>query len=190
MTRTTSFRPVLLVALLIGATVLPQSADAEPRNTAVRRTIIATGDMDASVAFYRDLLGFEVTFDYVIDNPAGLALLAPGTKTSRAVTLKHPTMDIGYGAVGLYEYDFITPPTQCDEQPRAGGVGMLFLTDDMRGLYDKLTAAGAKPVTSPMEFQERYGRGEVNAFSVYDPNCMRVVFSHVVEEEFENTVGR
>ncbi len=179
---------LLLISFLMGG--LAMEVLAEPANSAARRTLIATGDADASVAFYRDLLGFEVTFDFVIDNPAGLALLAPGTQSARAVTLQHPSQEAGYGSVGLYEYDFIEPPTACAETPQVGAVGLLLLTNDMRGMYDKLTGAGYKPVAPPMEFEERLGRGEVNAFSVYDPNCVRVVFSQLVEEDFEESVER
>ena len=179
---------VLISLLLIALGALVDTATADPRNTAVRHTIIVTGDMEASIHFYRDLLGFVITFDHVLDNPDGLALLAPGAISARAVTLKHPSVSAGLGTIGLYEYDFIDAPATCDSRPRAGGTGMLFLTDDMQGLYDKLTAAGARPVAPTMSYDQREGRGNVNAFSVYDPNCMRIVFAQLTEEAFEESI--
>ena len=57
-----------LLALLLAATPATGDDDQTTRISPVRRTTIATADVDASLHFYRDLLGFTVEYDVRVTN--------------------------------------------------------------------------------------------------------------------------
>ena len=58
----------LLALLLMAATPATGDGDEAARISPVRRTTIATADVDASLHFYRDLLGFTVEYDVRVTN--------------------------------------------------------------------------------------------------------------------------
>ncbi|MEU8510788.1 VOC family protein [Kitasatospora sp. NPDC048722] len=103
-------------------------------------TFLPHTDPDASLAFYRDLLGFEVRNDvgqgrmrWITLGPAG----SPGT----SVVLEPPAMDPG---VTEDERRTIT------EMMAKGTYARLTLASaDLDGVFDRLAAAGAELVQEP-----------------------------------------
>lgn len=128
----------------------------------IHSTFLPHNDPDASVAFYRDVLGFEVRGDvgqgamrWITVGPVG----QPGT----SIVLEPPYAD----------------PSVTDEE-RATVVGMmdkgtfarvLLATPDLDGTFEKVQAATAEIVQEPTE--QPYG---VRDFAVRDPagNLIRV----------------
>ncbi|MEU9205195.1 VOC family protein [Streptomyces sp. NPDC048332] len=128
----------------------------------IHSTFLPHEDPDASVAFYRDVLGFEVRGDvgqgamrWITVGPVG----RPGT----SIVLEPPYAD----------------PSVTDEE-RATVVGMmakgtfarvLLATDDLDGTFEKVQAGTSEIVQEPTE--QPYG---VRDFAVRDPagNLIRV----------------
>ena len=102
-------------------------------------------DMEASVAFYRDLLGFEVTgtgeaFDEE-DRPLDL----------KGVHLLSTAMKSGDCQIELLQ--FLSPPGR-STAPRmsdAGCVHIAMATNDIQAVYDKLVKGGVKVNAPPQK---------------------------------------
>ena len=177
----------LLALLLAGMPPVAMPADQKkPRLSPVRRTTIATADLQASLRFYRDLLGFEVEYDRPVTDPQTLGLFAPGATEGRAVALRQGA-GLG-GSIGLFHAPGVAMPPGCRTTASAGSVAMLILTDDLPGLRDRLKAAGVTFLTQTVSYSE--GRGPTDAFTVFDPNCVRVAFAQIRTETLEEAVAR
>lgn len=103
-------------------------------------------DPEASLAFYRDMLGFEVRKDVGYEHMRWITVGPPG-RPETSIVLHPPAAD----------------PTVSDEERRTilelmakGNYGALTLaTDDLDGLFARLEAAGAEVLQEPM--QQDYG---------------------------------
>ncbi|MFI0424227.1 VOC family protein [Spongiactinospora sp. 9N601] len=119
-------------------------------------------DPDASLAFYRDVLGFEVRSDvgyegmrWITVGPAG----QPGT----SIVLEPPASDPG---VTDDERRMIA-----EMMAKGTYAGILLATDDLDGSFARVKAGGAEIVQEPAE--QPYG---VRDYAVRDPagNMIRV----------------
>ena len=108
----------------------------------IHASVLPHDDPDASLAFYRDILGFEVRTDvgrgtmrWITVGPAG----QPGT----SILLAPPAADPG---ITDDERRTIT------EMMAKGSYATLVLaTDDLDGTFEQLTAGGAEVVQEPTE---------------------------------------
>lgn len=171
------YRLVLLLSALAASGLAAQAAP--PGALAVRRTTIATADPEASLRFYRDLLGFQVEYDVTVEDPAQLALFAPGSRTARAIALRAGP-GLG-GSVGLFHAPGMAPPGACRTEVAAGTVSLLFLVDDVEAWRARLADAGVPFLTAPVAYSE--SRGPTEAFTVFDPSCVRVAFARIRNEQ-------
>jgi catechol 2,3-dioxygenase-like lactoylglutathione lyase family enzyme len=175
------------VALTLGCATAPPLAVAEgPALTPVRRTSIVTADVDASLRFYRDLLGFTVEYDVEATQPAQLAAFAPGAVKGRAIALRRGAR-LG-GSIGLFHVEGLAPVGACPLTAPAGSVGILLLTDDLDAMYRRLKDAGVPFINEPHTYA--YDRGPTETFTVFDPNCVRVAFARVRNETLEESERR
>ncbi len=77
---------LLLIVCAFGFVATPTPVLAEDvQLSPVRRTTIASAVPQASLRFYRDILGFTVEYDVVATEPGQLAAFAPGAKKGRAI---------------------------------------------------------------------------------------------------------
>ena len=128
----------------------------------IHSSFLAHSDPEASLAFYRDLLGFEVRLDvgegamrWITVGPAG----QPGTN----IVLAPPAVD-----PGITEDERRT----ILEMMAKGTYGILLLaTKDLDGTFEKLQASDAEIVQEPIE--QPYG---VRDCAVRDPagNMIRI----------------
>ncbi|MSO97228.1 MAG: VOC family protein [Rhodospirillaceae bacterium] len=180
------FRRCAFFAVLVLAYVGPALAD-EARLSPIRRTTIMTAAPEASLRFYRDLLGFSVEYDREVTDGGQLALISPGAKKGRAIALRQGAK-LG-GSVGLSWVDNIKPrATACDDAAVAGAAAMLILTDNLQAVYAKLRAAKVPFVSVPVTYDQT--RGPTDAFTVFDPNCVRVAFAQIQNETFEQSINK
>ena len=108
-------------------------------------------DLDRSVAFYRDVLGFSVRriLEPRDDSRLGLVTGMPGARARIA----HLVM--GSNMLELFQYvepaatSFTRDRTQADK----GFIHMGMRSDDMRGDYDRLRARGVEFLSEPVEFR-------------------------------------
>lgn len=130
-------------------------------NISINYTFLNHTDPDASLAFYRDILGFEVRNDVGFGGMRWITVAPAGSPTS--IVLTPPNVD----------------PGLTDDEKRTvlelmakGSYGMLTLaTDDLDALFAQLEAAGVEIVQEPTD--QDYG---VRDCALRDPagNLLRI----------------
>lgn len=184
------YASVLLVcALVLASETAGTQAFAQsdpPTLTPVRRTTIVTADVDASLRFYRDLLGFTVEYDQVVTDTGTLALLAPGATEGRAIALRYGEK-LG-GSIGLFWTLGLPDQTECQSPAPPGAVSVLLLTDDLTTLRARLDDAGVPGVTPTASYDQ--SRGPTDVYSVFDPNCVRVAIAEIKNETLEESQSK
>ncbi|MDX2221637.1 MAG: VOC family protein [Rhodospirillaceae bacterium] len=174
-----------MIAVLAAGGATAQTDDA--RLSPVRRTTIMTADPDASLRFYRDLLGFTVEYDVTVTDPGQLSLISPGATRGRSIALRQGAR-LG-GSIGLSWTDNLQPGAgACEKTGRAGAVGILILTDNLAALHRTVKAAGVPFLADDVRYDQ--SRGPTDAFTVFDPNCVRVAFAQIQRESFEQSLEK
>jgi predicted enzyme related to lactoylglutathione lyase len=107
----------------------------------IHATFLPHTDPDASLAFYRDLLGWEVRGDVGKGTMRWITVAPVGSSSS--VVLEPPAM-----AEGLTD----TQKTAIAEMIEGGSYGYIQLsTPDLEGVFDKLQAGGGDVVQEPTD---------------------------------------
>ena len=122
--QTALFAALLCVFGIAAESVYSQSltGDSAPELTPVRRTAIVTADPDASLRFYRDVLGFAVEYDRYVSDSGTISLLAPGASEGRVIALRYG--DTLGGSVGLFWTPGLPPQQPCVTPAQTGAVGI------------------------------------------------------------------
>lgn len=131
-------------------------------NLTIHSSFLPQTDPDASLAFYRDVLGFEVRLDVGYQSMRWITVGPPG-QPDTAIVL-HPA---GLGD-GLSEEE----SAMLTELVAKGGYfGVNLATDDLDGLFAELEARGADIVQEPID--QDYG---IRDAAVRDPagNLIRI----------------
>lgn len=168
--------PALLLGLLAGVAPTLNAFAAETAwISALRRTTVLVADPEDSLRFYRDLLGFEVGYDQLVDDPEQLRLLGLDAVRVRAITLLAPGLPGVTGAtIGLAQVftadGVFTPPAE-------RGIVLMFRVGNADALYRRVQAAGVPVVSSPAGYSE--SMGPTTAFTVLDPAGNRLSFAEV-----------
>jgi catechol 2,3-dioxygenase-like lactoylglutathione lyase family enzyme len=117
---------------------------------AVSHVAIGVRDMERSLKFYRDLLGLEVRFDST--QPIGNmpALYANPEKGRRRAVHLHYGKGPTAGFLVLSEMPGGTPGNAI-KLDQVGISHFSWWVDDLRGMYEKLKAAGVKMLVPPAE---------------------------------------
>jgi lactoylglutathione lyase len=134
---------------------------------------IQVADLDRSVAFYRDTLGFEVVFQW-----------NPQAEYIRTIT-GYPDADIHAavlrlpGESGVFleilEYRNITNAPVDTRTGNPGTAHLAFFTDDCDSLYEELVAKGVPSVSAPVTPTMGPNTGG-RAVYMIDPDGIRVEF--------------
>ncbi|AUI64764.1 VOC family protein [Amycolatopsis sp. BJA-103] len=98
-------------------------------------------DPEAALAFYRDLLGFEVRNDVGYDGMRWLTVGPPGQPVS--IVLHPPAVDPG---ITDDERRVIS-----EMMAKGTYAGILFSSDDLDGLFKQLAEAGAEVIQEPTD---------------------------------------
>lgn len=119
-------------------------------------------DPDAAVAFYRDVLGFEVRNDVGYGGMRWITV-GPPNQPDTSIVLHPPAAEPGITD------DERRTILELIAKGSYGGLGLA--TDDLDGLFDRLQASGADVVQEPMD--QPYG---VRDCAVRDPtgNQLRI----------------
>ena len=128
----------------------------------IHTTVLPHDDPDASVAFYRDILGFEVRTDYGQGTMRWI-MVGPVSQPGTSILLAPPAADPG---VTDDERRMIT------EMMAKGTYGWILLaTKDLDGTFEQLQASEAEVVQEPT--QQPYGMRDC---AVRDPagNMVRI----------------
>ena len=111
-------------------------------NLTIHTTVLPHDDPDASVAFYRDTLGFEVRSDYG-DGKMRWIVVGPADQPNTSILLAPPVADPG---VTDDERRTIT------EMMAKGTFGWILLaTNDLDGTFEQVQASDAEVIQEPTE---------------------------------------
>ena len=140
-----------------------------PKITKAHHTGFTVSSLARSLAFYRDLLGFEVAFQWNPTAPYVGELVATRTSTF----IGDPEVAGDRRLLELLEYRNVE---QVPVDMRNGNVGsghIAFSVDDLDALYAELTAKGVTSVSPPVTPTVGPNRGG-RAVYLIDPDGFRV----------------
>lgn len=130
--------------------------------TTIHSSFLPHAEPDASLAFYRDVLGFEVRLDVGYGDLRWITV-GPRDQPDTAIVLHPPT-----AAPGLTDEE----KTMLQALMAKGGFfGVNLATDDLDALFEQLVARGAEIVQEPID--QNYGLRDA---AVRDPagNLIRI----------------
>lgn len=143
---------------------------------ALHHVTLTVSDIEASIRFYRDVIGLRVTMDLPMGGSlATLFSLRQGTgERARAVMMTQ-----GDSAIGQVELIEFWPPGATTAPKRPGDPGVFQLCFEVRGeelndVHQRLLSRGIKFFTpAPVELELR-GLGHIRALIVEDPDGVLV----------------
>lgn len=143
---------------------------------ALHHVTLTVRDIEASVRFYRDLLGLRVAMDMPMGNSLQkLLALDPGIgENARAVLMTQ-----GDHLIGQVELIQFSPPGAATKPKRPGDPGVFQLCFEIRGedlsaLCDRLRSQGATFFAeAPVDFELK-GYGHARAILLEDPDGVMV----------------
>jgi len=128
-------------------------------------SFLEVDDQDKALAFYRDVLGLEVRNDVTFE---GMRWLTVGPKSQ-------PDVEIVLGEVGMGR-----PPGDVDTLrsllAKGSLNGVIFVTDDLDGTFERVSAAGAEVLQEPID--QAYG---VRDCAFRDPSGNHIRFSQPIK---------
>ena len=126
--------------------------------------------LERSIAFYRDLLGFELVFQWNPKAPYLAELVGYPDVDMHSAIMRIPNSDV---SLELLEYRGI-PRTAVDmANGNIGNGHMAFYVDDLESLYERLTKAGVKSVSAPVTPTIGPNRGGKAVYMI-DPDGFRI----------------
>jgi catechol 2,3-dioxygenase-like lactoylglutathione lyase family enzyme len=130
------------------------------------------GDTDRSLAFYRDLLGFEVLQDVVRENVPAYDQIMGLDNVKVRVVMMHPPGKTEQ-LIGMVE--FLQPAKQTREQAITfvGTQALALVVDDIDAETKRLRDAGVRLQSDPVDIV-REGKVVARANYIYDPDGMAI----------------
>jgi lactoylglutathione lyase len=104
-------------------------------------------DLERSLAFYRDLLGFELVFAWNPQAPYIGELVGYPDVDLHAAVVKPPNSDV---FLELLEYRNVNQPAAQAHAAAPGTAHTAYYVDDVDALYAALVAKGVKSVSPPV----------------------------------------
>lgn len=111
-------------------------------NITIHASFLPHDAPDAALAFYRDILGFEVRDDAGYEGMRWITVGPPG-QPSTSIVLQPPAAD-----PGITDDERITI---AEMMAKGTYAGILLATDDLDGLFGRVEASGAEVVQEPVE---------------------------------------
>ena len=165
---------ILLVALFAGAAAAWAESGAQAplmSPVTLQRATLTVSDVERSIAFYRDLLGFTVSARSEYDTPALRRMFAvPDGATPELVLL-----DAGAGqprALALVHAPGLVTDRQAN---RTGAPALLFNTSRLDDIHHAMLAAGAEVVLPPTPLNDFAGNPFGREAAYLDPDGVRVI---------------
>lgn len=143
------------------------------------RFTIFCRDMQASLTFYRDVLGLLVVEEKTLEGAAAGALLQlPACRMQIALLAAAADAPV---IIGLFQVSETPMATLCPPlgQPAFGQATLVLSTSDFDGLHAALRAAGSRFLTPPVRYPKRQASarspaGIYREMIVYDPDDIPV----------------
>jgi catechol 2,3-dioxygenase-like lactoylglutathione lyase family enzyme len=131
---------------------------------------ITVRSLEGSLAFYRDLLGFEVVFGWNPQAPYIGELVGYPEVDLHSVILRVPGSDV---FLELLEYRGVPANPVDGANANPGTVHLAFYVDDLEDLYARLTGHGVPALSPPVTPTIGPNRGG-RAVYLVDPDGVRV----------------
>lgn len=126
--------------------------------------------LERSIAFYRDLLGFELIFQWNPKAPYLGELVGYPDVDMHSAIMRIPNSDV---SLELLEYRGI-PQTAVDmANGNIGNGHIAFYVDDLDSIYERLTKGGVKSVSAPVTPTIGPNRGGKAVYMI-DPDGFRI----------------
>ncbi|MDE0799601.1 MAG: VOC family protein [Rhodospirillaceae bacterium] len=120
--------------------------------SSMTRSTIFVRDLDESLKLYRDLLGLTIRVDTIVEGPRINEIMGTEDYSLKAVILQ--AGDSTIGNIGIYEIvgddRAPVPPPSNRVDTVTGDFAVVFITDDIDGITEKVIAAGYLLVSPPM----------------------------------------
>ena len=124
----------------------------------VRRTTLLVHDIDASIAFYRDILDFTVWYESTgARNESSLPYDEPIGAPTRFAIMKG--RDPWIGMVGLLQYGDARPLPPPPSRLEPGDTVLMLETRDVDGIYRRMRRAGTPILREPKSSEVRGADG-------------------------------
>lgn len=137
----------------------------------IHHVALSVSDLERSVAFYEQVLGFRRTLDSTLSGPGIETIGAlPAGGTIRSALLRKPGTLLGQ--VELLE---VRPaPAESVPHKRAGDPGFFLISfhvtgADLQAVYERVRAHGIEP-ECPVQTLEFPNYGQLQAFTLRDPD--------------------
>lgn len=115
--------------------------------TRPHHTGLHVSDLERSLAFYRDLLGFELVFAWNPQAPYIGELVGHPDVDLHAAVVRPPNSDV---FLELLEYRNVKQAAADARTATPGTAHTAYYVDDVDGLYEALVAKGVKSVSPPV----------------------------------------
>lgn len=131
---------------------------------------LQVADLDRSIAFYRDILGFEIAFAWNPQADYIRELVGYPDADIHAAILRLPRSDV---FLELLEYRNVERTPVDTRTANPGTAHIAFFVDDLEALYADLTARGVRSVSAPVTPTIGPNEGG-RAVYLMDPDGIRV----------------
>jgi len=145
---------------------------------------LQVADLDRSIAFYRDVLGFAVVFRWNPQAEYIRELVGYPDADIHAVILRLPATDV---ALELLEYRNVEREAVDPRTANPGTAHIAFYVDDLDALYEDLRTRGVPSVSSPVTPTIGPNRGG-RAVYMLDPDGIRIELIQTAQS-FESYAG-
>jgi catechol 2,3-dioxygenase-like lactoylglutathione lyase family enzyme len=141
-------------------------------------TAFQVGDLARSLAFYRDLLGFEVVWERVNREEYVRQIVGYPEAELHQALLRFPGSD---HCLELIDYRGVDRTAVDTSPPNPGTAHICLVVRDLRGFYDHLRAAGVGAVGEPVLVTSGANAGRLAVYMI-DPDGFRVELLSVEAE--------
>jgi len=178
---------VAVVSLVAGVAVAAPVAEKDRVNIDLRRTTLIVSDIENSLKFYRDALGFKVIYDNMIRNPRSAKTDEESELARRLVFVQ--ANDDYIGVIGLLEYTKPRRPVR-EPEPKAFSTGsavLLFTTTDLNTRYaDAVKVPGVEVIEPPEDVSYPSYDGKstigVRTSTMYDPDGFLIELNQFLDD--------
>lgn len=136
----------------------------------VHHTAFQVADLERSLAFYRDLLGFEVIWQRVNCEDYVRQMVGYPTAELHQAMLRFPGAE---QCLELIDYRGVDRHPVDASPPNPGTAHICFLVRDLRTEYERLLAAGVEAVNEPVAVTSGVNEGRLALYMI-DPDGFRV----------------
>ena len=141
-------------------------------------TAYQVADLSRSLAFYRDLLGFEVVWERVNREEYVRRIVGYPEAELHQALLRFPGSD---HCLELIDYRGVERTPVDTSPPNPGTAHMCLLVTDLRRFYDELSAKGVASVSEPVLVTSGPNEGRLAVYMI-DPDGFRLELLEVRDE--------